>query len=167
MILTIKSRGKGQIALEFLTTYGWAFLVIIIMISALAYFGILDPSKLLPDRCNFGTEIGCADHLLDASGDNFRLRLKNNVGEIITVSGISLSSQTATSFTCSSFDSGNPSNWKSGNIEDLSWSGCTWSSAGFEPGSKAKIEVKITYNKVKSGASYPHDVHGEVLATVG
>ncbi|MEK6868878.1 MAG: hypothetical protein AABX74_01500, partial [Nanoarchaeota archaeon] len=50
---------KAQAALEFLTTYAWAFLVIIIMIGALAYFGVLSPSKLLPDRCNFGPEVGC------------------------------------------------------------------------------------------------------------
>ena len=31
---------KSQAALEFLTTYAWAFLVIIIMIGALAYFGV-------------------------------------------------------------------------------------------------------------------------------
>jgi len=32
---------KGQAALEFLMTYGWAFLVILVMIGALAYFGFI------------------------------------------------------------------------------------------------------------------------------
>lgn len=37
---------KGQSAIiEFLVTYGWAFLVIIIMIAALFYFGILNPAN--------------------------------------------------------------------------------------------------------------------------
>lgn len=36
---------KGQAALEFLTTYGWAFLVILVMIGALTYFGVLAPAK--------------------------------------------------------------------------------------------------------------------------
>ena len=36
---------KAQAALEFLTTYGWAFIVILIMIGALAYFGVLNPSR--------------------------------------------------------------------------------------------------------------------------
>ena len=53
-----KSSRKSQAALEFLTTYAWAFLIIIIMIGALAYFGVLSPSKLLPDRRNFGSEAG-------------------------------------------------------------------------------------------------------------
>ena len=79
---------KSQAALEFLTTYAWAFLVIIIMVAALAYFGILNPSKLLPNRCNFPAEIGCEDFSMDAedgAADTFNLRLTNNVGEPITV----------------------------------------------------------------------------------
>ena len=74
---------KSQAALEFLTTYAWAFLVIIIMISALAYFGILNPSRLLPDRCNFGSEIVCVDYQVGITSVN--LRLKNNVGESIVI----------------------------------------------------------------------------------
>ena len=35
---------RKAISTEFLTTYGWAFLIILIMIGALAYFGILSPS---------------------------------------------------------------------------------------------------------------------------
>ena len=56
---------KSQAALEFLTIYAWAFLVILIMIGALTYFGIFRPPDLLPDRCNFGTEIGCIDYVID------------------------------------------------------------------------------------------------------
>ena len=52
---------RAQAALEFLTTYGWAFLVILIMIGTLAYFGILNPSKVLPNRCTFGAEFQCLD----------------------------------------------------------------------------------------------------------
>ena len=55
---------KFQAAIEFLATYGWAFLVILISIGALSYFGVLSPSKLLPDRCNFGSEFGCVDYAI-------------------------------------------------------------------------------------------------------
>ena len=33
---------KGQAAMEFLTTYGWAFLVIIVAISGLYYMDVFD-----------------------------------------------------------------------------------------------------------------------------
>lgn len=47
----VKSK-RGQAALEFLTTYAWAFLVFLIMVMALAYFGVLDPKKLVPEKFN-------------------------------------------------------------------------------------------------------------------
>src|SRR3989338_7379929 len=97
---------KSQAALEFLTTYAWAFLVILIMIGALAYFGVLTPSKLLPDRCTFGTEIVCIDYSITAPETNtFNLRMKNNLGEPIIIpsiatTGIALSSDSATAYSC-------------------------------------------------------------------
>ncbi|MFT4310661.1 MAG: hypothetical protein ACMXYC_03440 [Candidatus Woesearchaeota archaeon] len=52
---------KGQAALEFLTTYGWAFLVILIMIGALAYFGVLNPQRFISDKCVATTGFSCAE----------------------------------------------------------------------------------------------------------
>jgi hypothetical protein len=74
---------KGQAALEFLTTYGWAFLVILVMIGALAYFGVLNPSKLLPPKCIFAPEIGCTEFQLFTNGSLY-FKFKNNVGESAT-----------------------------------------------------------------------------------
>ena len=51
---------KGQVALEFLTTYGWAFLVVLVMIGALSYFGVLNPENYISDSCNFGTVLSCS-----------------------------------------------------------------------------------------------------------
>lgn len=34
---------KGQAALEFITTYGWAFLIILFSFGVLAYFGVFAP----------------------------------------------------------------------------------------------------------------------------
>ena len=155
---------KAQAALEFLTTYGWAFLVILVMISALAYFGILKPSKLLPDRCSFGTEFECQDYMLDATGDTFKLRLKNNVGEVIDVSVITLGSETQTQFACTGPT--NPTSWASGGVKDLTWTSCNYGATGMVAGDKGKVLVTLTYHTVKSGSSYLHDVQGEVYSTV-
>jgi hypothetical protein len=57
---------KAQAALEFLTTYGWAFIVILTAIGALAYFGVLKVEP--PDRCTIGPEFNCYDFRLDKVG---------------------------------------------------------------------------------------------------
>ncbi|MBN2457678.1 hypothetical protein JXB31_00935 [Candidatus Woesearchaeota archaeon] len=79
---------KAQGALEFLMTYGWAFLVILFMIGALAYFGVLNPSRFLPDRCNFGTPFLCKTDQVAVRAQNTDTVLAtviNNYGSSIFV----------------------------------------------------------------------------------
>lgn len=39
---------RSSFWLEFLMSYGWAILIVLIAIGALVYFGVLNPQKLLP-----------------------------------------------------------------------------------------------------------------------
>ena len=56
---------KGQAAMEFLMTYGWVLLVVLIAIAALAFFGVLNPSRFLPMSCNLGVGFSCVDFKVD------------------------------------------------------------------------------------------------------
>jgi hypothetical protein len=47
---SIHHNTKSQAAMEFLMTYGWALLIILLVIAALAYFGMLNPDRFLPDK---------------------------------------------------------------------------------------------------------------------
>ena len=159
---------KGQSALEFLTTYGWAFLIILIMVGTLAYFGILNPSKILPNRCNIGSEFQCIDFQVSATADTFRIRLKNNVGEPIAISSVTFDSEGATKYTCTTLTTpaSLPSAWVSGNVIDFAWSGCNSAAAGMVAGEKGKVLITLTYNTVASGTNYAKTTKGEVYATV-
>lgn len=53
---------KAQSAIEFISSYGFSFLIIIIAISVLFIFTSL-PRKILPDYCNFYGGFTCADVL--------------------------------------------------------------------------------------------------------
>lgn len=77
---------KGQAALEFLTSYGFAFLIIIVVFGAFAYFGILNPYNLLPDYCNTGIEVSCED--IAVQSGNIKIILKNNLDKAIQISSI-------------------------------------------------------------------------------
>jgi len=162
-----KKRCKSQAALEFLTTYGWAFLVILIMIGTLAYFGILSPSKLLPNRCNFGPEFPCLDYQISSTSGTFKLRLKNGLAEPINVESISLATESATAYSgCTPSGFSLPfNNWKAGNITDFSWTGCT--GGGLVSGEKGKVLVDARYHTVSGGPAYVKNVKGEVFSTVG
>ena len=92
---------KAQSALEFLTTYGWAFLVILIMIGALSYFGVLDPSRFLPDKCVMTTGISCQESMGATAAPQVNARLINSVGKDIAVQQMAVGDVTITgSATC-------------------------------------------------------------------
>lgn len=83
-------RRRGQAALEYLVTYGWGILAVLVAVGALAYFGLFDIGRYLPNTCSFGAQLECADYQLQASSDTdyagfISLRLRNNFGESITL----------------------------------------------------------------------------------
>ena len=89
----MKSR-KAQAAMEFLMTYGWAILVVLVAIGALAYFGVLSPEKLLPEKCIVATGSGlfCDKNLVtaDAAGDKVTMRLKNILTDPLVITSIAV-----------------------------------------------------------------------------
>ena len=63
--------------MEFLMTYGWAILVVLAAIAALAYFGVLAPSKFLPEKCTLPSGIACLDSSGTTTGFTFVIRNAN------------------------------------------------------------------------------------------
>lgn len=60
---------RGQAAMEFLMTYGWAILVVLAAVGALAYFGVLSPSRFIPEKCLMsGSGLQCVDFAANSSG---------------------------------------------------------------------------------------------------
>lgn len=84
-----KRQQKGQAAMEFLMTYGWAILVVLVVIGALAYFGILNPSSFLPKRCILGSGLSCADSQLKADR-TFSIVIVNSLANPIQITAVSL-----------------------------------------------------------------------------
>jgi len=112
---------RAQAALEFMMTYGWAFMVVLVTIGALAYFGVLNPDRFVPDRCTFQQEIQCSDFQVSIEGSDVILRmfLQNNLGQTITVGGVNVTSvDTGELSTCSA-----PANIGAGTSEEVN---CTF-----------------------------------------
>ena len=79
---------KAQAALEFLMTYGWAILVVLIAIGALAFFGVLSPERFLPSKCTLQPGLACVDHKVTPG--QVDIVLKNGYGSDITVNTITV-----------------------------------------------------------------------------
>ena len=72
---------KGQAAMEFLMTYGWAILVVIVAIAALAYFGVRNPGRFLPESCNIAPGFSCNFQIQTSQ---VTVSLQNGLGQDLT-----------------------------------------------------------------------------------
>jgi hypothetical protein len=79
---------NAQAAMEFLMTYGWAILVVLVVIGALAYFGVLNPQRMLPPKCTFAPGLSCGDFVVTKSTETITLNLVNGLGKGIIISTI-------------------------------------------------------------------------------
>ena len=84
---------KSQAALEFIMTYGWAILVVLVAVGALASFGVLSPDKFLPSKCVLQSGIACIDH--KATSTSLDVRITNSGGYDITINEIKAQQCTA------------------------------------------------------------------------
>jgi len=95
---------KGQAALEFLTTYGWVLLVVVVTVGVLFYFDVLNPNKYFAAECEFGTNIICEAWVLEKNNNevNIRLKLRNNLEKSIEPTSWSVKTKDLTQLTCNS-----------------------------------------------------------------
>lgn len=59
-------------------TYGWVLLVVLIAVTALAYFGLLKPGDQLPETCFFFPGVGCND--FKVTNDSVVMMVTNGMG---------------------------------------------------------------------------------------
>lgn len=106
---------KGQAAMEFLMTYGWAILAAIIAIGVLAYFGVFSPGKLVAAAATVNAPFGISAHNVLNTGTTdgtVNLDMVQNSGGtitnvIVTVTGTgAMSGVTCTSAAVASWNTG-------------------------------------------------------------
>ncbi|MFH0870551.1 MAG: hypothetical protein V1866_05855 [archaeon] len=148
---------KGQAAMEFLMTYGWAILVVLAAIGALAYFGVLSPSKLLPNKCTLSPGFDFGD--CKASTTGLMLSIRNGLGSDTTFLQVNVSTTAGSDVTCiGSFE--NVTGLANGALTQV----FTLCPGVYTEGNRFDATVKITY--VKSGEQLPYAVTGTITRRV-
>ena len=146
---------KSQSALEFLTTYAWAFIVISIAMGSLYYFGIFDFSKYLPQKCVFPSQFKCLDFSLDTS--QVKIKLVNNLGESIKVTEVNIANDGNT-LACTPPPV--PFDWAYSKDIDISFSSC--SGGGYISGSRVDLKISFKYYAVNTPSKPVHAVSGKI-----
>ncbi len=84
---------KGQGALEYLMTYGWALLVIVVVGAALFALGILNPGTYTQSRCNGFQYFTFQDQKMESNG--YTIEIINGPKEV-NITGISVDGNSLT-----------------------------------------------------------------------
>ena len=75
---------RGQSSVEYLMTYGWAFIILLAVIAILYSFGVFNPQQYMGEECLFQPSLQCKSMSLSSSTGNFKLDLTNGLGYKIT-----------------------------------------------------------------------------------
>lgn len=158
----MKKEKRAQAAFEFMITYGWAFIIIIVMIGSLAYFGLQKTDSITPERCTMTPELSCENHAFYQNG--FIIILINNVGEPINVRDIRVTKED-TQISCSD-KQGIAATYSEQQKLFLNTT-CDFSAESILPGRSEKLGVEIDYYKIKNGIEFTTTVSGELLGRIG
>ena len=158
----MKKEVKSQAALEFLTTYAWAFLAIMVTIGALYYFGVFNFSKFLPQKCTFSSQFECLD--FGFVGTEVRLKLVNNLGEPITITDIDVTNDAADPLDCTLVSPSLPFSWQPGEEMDATFDNCM--GGVFLVGHRSDAKITMIYFAPATPTQPTHTVNGKITAVV-
>jgi hypothetical protein len=156
---------KSQAAMEFLMTYGWALLVVLVVIAALAVFGMLNPGKYLPAKCDIAPGIQCLTY--GATTDKESISTGDNDADIVTIvakNGLGLPITNATLYVtkCTNTD-----NFKQVYYIPEGESGVfKIRCAGLVPSGRFRSDLKIYYNVSAEDTSTMHYSKGQLIVDV-
>lgn len=87
------SASKGQSAIEYLTTYGWAVLIIVGIIGVIFWLDLIGPSDAFSTSCFFPGDINCVATAINTTG-NFTLDIGQGTGHQIRVTAVKCTQDT-------------------------------------------------------------------------
>ena len=93
-------RGKGQSAIEYITTYSWALLVLAIVIGALFELGLFNPNEFASQECTLTLDFNCLTYYMAQNG-LLTINIQQTTQNPINVTGIECT-QNTTSYKTSS-----------------------------------------------------------------
>jgi hypothetical protein len=161
---------RGQAALEYLVTYGWGFVVIIVVIGGLAYFGFLNPSKYIPEHCSFGEQLSCTDYQVGLSGTTdmiILIEFQNNFGADISVTEVAIMDEGAKINSLDQPSIVGPNVVTERGTKDTFRIRQTRTAANLNPTEGERIAIPIQVTFKRAGANTPsHTVNGEIFTTV-
>ena len=142
------SMRKGQAAMEYLMTYGWAILVIVIVLAALLYLGVFNIAGRTPEICSLPIGLQCPSFKLNTNG-MLNMSLTNGQPKTIIVTHVA----------CTNNIDFNASSTTVTPANSLAWSTVS-AASGTIPSADARY-VNVTCYNIGESAPVPARVVGD------
>lgn len=151
--------------MEYLMTYGWAILIVIIVAAALYALGVFNPATWTGTRSTGFANIGQPVDWIYLKTGEFNITLKNSLGSPITISSVTVACNTSMTdnevplitLSSSSVGAGGSTEY----FTNSTYVECDALTAG----GSYSTQVKVTY--VKSGGQYAQTDTGTVTGAAG
>jgi hypothetical protein len=151
---------KAQSALEYLTTYGWAIIIISVVIAALFSLGLFNPGSLVNTSCIFPADFTCLSAVLTGSNGTLMVNIQQALPYNINVTAWGCNNQG----TLTNMVKASPQNSLIiGANQTFSMTCYSNSSAlDIQPGQIYSGYVLLNYTNLQTG--FPHTVQGKLIA---
>jgi len=154
---------KAQSSVEFLTTYGWIMMVVLLAIGVLINYGFFNLSRYLPENVDFGQQLRAEEFFVDsyAAGTGLvALRFRNNFARDINITGMRAKLSEETNYIICGIDTVNIS---VGRDAIIACPGLI-----LNDNVKNNIQVQVTFRRDSPGTT-THNISGIIFAepTIG
>ncbi len=149
---------KAQSSVEFLTTYGWILMVVLLAIGILINYGFFNPSKYLPENVDFGEQLRAEEFFVDSDANGtglIALRFRNNFARNINITDMEAKLSDEQNYVNCTI---NEVNISVGRDAIIACPGLTLST-----NVKNNINVKVTFRRDATGTS-THEISGVIFA---
>lgn len=151
-------------------TYGWALLVVLIVIAALAFFGLLNPNRFLPEKCELAPGITCLDYSAttdddvsdgDATDtdDTITILLNNGIGQTMESVALNITECRASNNSQNAVIAASIGPGTTHKFQDTHCGGMT-------ANAKFKTDMTLSYNTITEGNTLSHNKQGYLVVSV-
>lgn len=159
------SNARLQNAVEFLMTYGWAILILIVVIATLYSLGIFNQGSVAPNLCALPANVGCVSAVLWPNGI-VSVNIQQATAYTINIVGIGCNTQGIANAPAPS--SGNAMLLIGGNatfsVQCWTVSGVTWTAYNAPIGQTYSGYIILNYTDI--GTGFQHTVSGALIQKV-
>ncbi|OYT52795.1 MAG: hypothetical protein B6U72_07420 [Candidatus Altiarchaeales archaeon ex4484_2] len=142
---------KGQAAIEYLATYGWAILMVSIVAIVVWQMGILDPPAPPPD-CRGFSQIRPMDWVFNIGGTRMEIVLVNEANTKLELGAGGVEASIDNIGPCNVPGPLGAINISAGSTATINVTVCP--TGGMNPGDYYKARINITYTNIASGMAH-------------